>query len=229
MTPWHHSKLGTALLLIVVAVCATALGVTPALAANQIFWTDNSSNQSPISYANLDGSGGGGELNITGATDADPTGLAGTISYASLSGGGGGQLNITGTSALTPFGLAIDPVAGKVYWADQDGYNDTTSIYYANLNGSGGGVLDTTGATPVAPIFPVLLEVPSGTGVPVVSGGSTVGATLSCSAGTWASDLVGSFLYLAPRSFAYSCTLNGTAISGATSTTLTAAVPGQYV
>jgi len=379
MTPWHHSKLGTALVLTVVVACLTALYVTPALGADQIFWTDNSSvsypisyanldgsggggqlnitgatfenasgmaldpatnkvywansNNGTISYANLDGSGGGGELNITGATAADPTGLAidpatnrvywanpayetiayanldgsgggylattgatmqypngvavdpannkiywantngntigyanldgsggggqldisgatpdypeavavdvasnqiywtnegGTISYASLNGGNGGELNITGTSAITPFGLAIDPVAGKVYWADQDGSSDTTSIYYAHINGSGGGVLDTAGATPVAPIFPVLLEVPSGTGAPLVTGGSTVGSTLSCSAGTWASDLVGSFLYQAPRSFAYSWTLNGVQISGATSATITANAPGQY-
>jgi DNA-binding beta-propeller fold protein YncE len=381
MTPWHNSKSGTALVLTVVVACVMALYVSPALAANQIFWTDNDSLTAPISYANLDGSGGGGELNvtggtseyaagmaldpatnkvywtdsvdgiisyanldgsggggqlnITGATPAEPTGLAidpatnrvywanqaydtiayanldgsgggfiattgatvhdangiaidpannkiywantgggtgtigyanldgtgdggelnvsgatlgypeavavdqasnqifwtnetGQISYASLNGGEGADLNISGTSAVTPFGLAIDPVAGKVYWADQDGYNDTTSIYYASLSGSGGGVLDTTGANPDSPLFPVLLKVPSGSGVPVVSGGSTPGSTLSCAAGTWAPDLVGSFLYQAPRSFSYSWTLNGAPLSGATSTTVTAAAPGQY-
>ena len=129
---------------------------------------------------------------------------------------------------MTPFGLAIDPVGGKVYWADQDGTTDSDSVYYANLNGSGGGALATTGATPVAPIFPVLLEVPSGTGAPVVSGGSTVGSTLSCSAGSWAPDLLGSFLYQAPRSVAYSWTLNGIQVAGQTSTTIAADAPGQY-
>jgi len=36
-------------------------------------------------------------------------------------------------------------------------------------------------------------------------------------------------LYQAPRSFSYSWTLNGAPITGATSTTITAAVPGHYV
>jgi DNA-binding beta-propeller fold protein YncE len=217
-------------------------GVAVDPANNKIYWAN--SNNDTISYANLDGSGAGGQLIITPApTPVAPSAVAvdaasnqifwtndnGTISYASLNGGEGGQLNTAGTTNDPPAGLAIDPVAGKVYWADPDGTTDTTSIYYANLSGSGGGVLDTTGATPQEPSFPVLLKVPSGAGVPVVSGGTTVDSTLSCAAGTWAPDLLGSFLYQAPRTFSYSWTLNGAAISGATSTTITAAAAGQYV
>ena len=57
-------------------------------AAGRIYWANQGNDT--ISYANLDGSGGGGELNISGAT------------------------------ANKPHGLAIDPAAGRIYWANDD-------------------------------------------------------------------------------------------------------------
>ena len=76
-----------------------------------------------ISFANLDGSGGGGELNLTGSTPSGAVGLAidheanrlyfgnlgnDTISYVNLDGsGGGGQLNLTGATSSDPRFLAL--------------------------------------------------------------------------------------------------------------------------
>jgi hypothetical protein len=170
-------------------------GVAIDAATGEIYWANNGSNTAPISFANLDGSGGG-NLTVTGATPNDA------------------------------FGVAIDPIAGRIYWVNEG--SNTIPISFANLDGSGGGNLTTTGATPSLPGWPSLLEPPSGTGAPVISGGSAASSTLSCSQGAWASDLVESFLYRAPHSFAYSWTLNGTLIGGATSSTITASSGGSY-
>ena len=67
-----------------------------------------------------------------------------TLSYANLDGGGGAVLNIAGATANGARGVDVDPVTGRIYWANQG--NDTIS--YANLDGSGGGgELNTAGAT----------------------------------------------------------------------------------
>jgi hypothetical protein len=144
-------------------IAATLLAVASAPAAfgtDRIFWGNGATDT--ISYANLDGSGGGGELNLSGATPSEPRGVAidsttgriywanqenATISYANLDGsGGGGELNISGTTPSKPHGLAIDPAVGRIYFA-----NDNNTISYANLDGSGGDQLDLSGATPSSP------------------------------------------------------------------------------
>jgi hypothetical protein len=61
-----------------------------------------------------------------------------------------------------------------------------------------------------------------------VSGGSAVGATLSCSTGDWASDLAAALLYRAPRSFAYAWSRDGATIAGAATSSLTASDAGAY-
>ena len=56
-------------------------------AHGRIFWANGNAK---ISFANLDGSGGGGTINTAGATITDPV------------------------------GLALDPIAGRVYWANEE-------------------------------------------------------------------------------------------------------------
>jgi DNA-binding beta-propeller fold protein YncE len=213
----------------------TPIGATIDPAAGRIYWT----NSGKISFANLDGTGGGGDLDTTGVSWAD-FGLAidaaagriytswtsgSKISFANLDGSGGGDLAITGTTVSDPRGVAIDPVAGMIYW----GNDGTHEISFANLDGSGGGNLDTTGATALYyPAYPALLRVPSGTGVPEITGGSAFGSTLSCSQGSWGPDLLGAFLYRAPQSFAYRWSRDGADISGASSRLITANSPGEY-
>ena len=81
--------------------------------SKRLFWS-NDEGSSPISYANLDGSGGGGNLNVTGGNTLYPRGVAidpearriywaeeespGSISYADLGGSGGGVLPTAGAS-----------------------------------------------------------------------------------------------------------------------------------
>ena len=109
----HGRRIGV--LLIAAGLLAFA-SAPAALGADRIYW-GNGGNDT-ISYANLDGSGGGGELNLTGATPSGPRGVAldpaagriywanqgnNTISYANLDGsGGGGELNISGATASSP-------------------------------------------------------------------------------------------------------------------------------
>jgi hypothetical protein len=214
----------------------SSVAVDPA--TGKIYWTNWQA--SNISFANLNGTGGG-DLNTTGATVTNPAGVAvdnanGKIYWTNYSGankisfanvnntGGGGDLTITGTTANIPTGLAIDPGAGKLYWANFG--NNTVSS--ANLDGSGASNLTTTGATTSHPAFPSLLEAPSASGAPAVSGGSTTPATLGCSQGSWAGDVPESFLYRAPHSFVYQWYLNGTAIPGATSASYGASAAGRY-
>jgi len=139
--------IGVALALALLALPAAAS------AAGRAYWTDNASR---VSFAALDGAGGG-ILSLGGGTLSNPGGAAidsatgriywvnetGSVSFASLDGsGGGGVLNTTGATFNQPFGATIDPVGRRIYWANSG------SIAYANLDGSGGGVLN-TGAAPV--------------------------------------------------------------------------------
>src|SRR5688572_26458941 len=71
-----------------------------------------------------------------------------TISYANLDGSGGGLLNLSGAAPDGARGVDVDPVTGRIYWANQGNH----TISYANLDGSGGGgQLDLGGATIVEP------------------------------------------------------------------------------
>ena len=215
-------------------------GVAINPATNKIYWASTGNNL--ISFANLDDTGGGGDLNTTGVTPAEPDGLAidpsankifwadfgsTTISFANLDDtGGGGHLSTTGASTPNqPIGIAIDPGANRVYW----GNHGSGLISFANEdNTGGGGNVNTTPLTPTATDFPGLLEAPSATAAPTVGGGSVTPTTLSCTQGSWASDLLGSFLYRAPRFLSFSWTLNGMPISGATTPSITASSPGSY-
>lgn len=215
-------------------------GVTLDPASGRIYWTNFGSGVNRISFANLDGSGGA-DLNTGTATVSGPIGLAfdpvgdkiywanemgNSIAFVNAddSGNGAGTLTTTGATVSNPLGVAIDPVARKIYWANHGG----TTISFANLNGSGGADLTTTPATVNGPAFPSLLEAPSAAGAPVVSGGSTTPATLTCTQGSWAPDLISSFLYRAPQSLSFSWTLNGAPIAGATMSSIAATAPGSY-
>ena len=217
---------------------ADGLAVDPV--TGKVYWANVDNNT--ISYANLDGSGGGGQLNTAGVTPQEPNGVAidsatgklywsnfgsdtDPISFADLDGsGGGGNLSTVGATASGAFGLALDPTAGKVYWANVT--NNTIS--HADLAGGGGGQLNIAGSTPDEVGWPALLEPPVAAGSPTITGGSTPGSVLSCSQGSWAPDLVESFLYRVPQSYSYTWTRDETQISGAITSSITATSAGQY-
>ena len=293
-------------------------GVALDPAAGKIYWA-NYGNGS-ISYANLDGSGGG-DLVTTGATVSYPRGWRSTPPPARSTGPTQRQLDLVRQPRRQrrrrpghdrrrregPVGVALDPAAGKIYWANTGGKLDLvrqpqrhrrrqpehdrrprgraarggarprrrqdllgptsktrsrtpTSTapaarpHYQAGRGIGvwrsiprpGGSTGPTprfqldllrrprprrrrlpdGALPRKP-FPCAAEA-SGRGGRARGHRRLRWSVLSCSQGRWAPDLVGSFLYRAPHSFAYRWSVNGAAISGATASTYTASGPGDY-
>jgi hypothetical protein len=213
-------------------------GVALDIAGGRIYWS-NSGPPQGISFARLDGSGGG-NLATLPATVSGPVGVAldlttrkiywtnnagNKISFANLDGSGGGDLNTSPVTVSSPEGLAVDPIGGRAYWANYG----ANKISFANLDGSGGGGdLSTGGGTMDGPALPALLYTPTAAGAPVITGEAAPGSVLSCSPGSWAADLLGSFLYRAPRSVAYQWTLNGTDIAGASTNSYTAFAAGDY-
>lgn len=131
---------------------SASLAVLPPAAGDRVYWADPGG----ISYAGLDGSGGG-DVGTTGAPEgvvldpaadrvywSDPG--ADSISYASLDGsGGGGRLNTGNATVNEPYGLAIDAANNRLYWVNAG--TNTQSIAFAGLDGSGGADLSTSGAT----------------------------------------------------------------------------------
>ncbi len=221
-------------------------GVAIDAAAGTIYWANWSGVLGDkISFANLDGSGGG-DLDTAGATVNNPEGVAidaaagriywanqatfgpSTISFANLDGSGGGDLNTAGATVNHPEGVAIDAAAGRIYWANS-GASGGGAISYANLNGSGGGDLSTIGAPDGNARYPALLETPAPAGAPTISGTTSAPSTLFCTTGSWAPDLLGSFLYRAPQGLSYAWSLNGRAIAGATSSSYAASAGGNYL
>jgi hypothetical protein len=218
----------------------TGVAIDPA--NGKIYWDNFHNPGGSISFANLNGTGGGGNLTTTGATVEGPEGLAidpvaeriywgnyhsTSIGFANLNGTGGGNLTTTGATVESPSGIAIDPLAGRIYWANST--NPGGGISYANLNGTGGGGNLNTGLATVSdPAFPSLLEAPSGEGAPTIRGASMTGVALTCSQGSWASDVVSEFFYRAPQTYSYSWQLNGAEIAGAAGQTFTPTLPGTY-
>lgn len=206
-------------------------------ANGRIYWANVGN--STISYANLNDTGAGGTLPITSSYVTNPQGVAidvaggkiywanpnkGTVGYANLNGSGAGSLNTTGATTSAIVGVTLDLASSRVYWANfGDGISD------ASLGGTGGSNFNTTGATTNNTAFPVILKAPAGTGKPKVSGGSSSGAALTCSKGSWAADDLGALVYDSPHSYTYRWSRNGKPISGATASSIKASKSGSYV
>jgi hypothetical protein len=219
-------------------------GIAVDPSSGKVYWSNSGPEPEVISFANGNNSGGGGSLDLTGApAPVEITGLvtdhAGgrlywldnegeDIGYASLGGGNGGEVALSGAPFNDPYGFAFDQSLGRFYWGNYgNGEERSNAIGFANLAGGGGGITPaTTQANGLQD--PVILKSPSGTGVPVIARDPSNPAVLTCSAGTWAPDFAGSFVYQTPRTIGYQWTLNGAAIAGATSGTLTATTPGAY-
>lgn len=211
----------------------------------RVFWVDYPTlGGAVIAYANLNNTGGG-ELNLTGTTitpgdeglAVDPAarrlyflGGNGKIGYANLDGSGGGDVP-TGTAPFnSPWGLALDPSLGRLYWGNEgNGEGESTNAFgFVGTDGSNPGGISVATTPVYEPQDPIIIKSPAGTGAPAVTKDATNPALLACSTGSWAPDYAGSFVYQAPRSYGYQWSLNGAAISGATSSTLTATAPGSY-
>jgi hypothetical protein len=204
------------------------VGVTIDPANGKIYW--GSYDTFTIRVGNLDGTGAttlfSGE-NYPTQLAVDPS--AGKIYWTNEFNGNVRVGNLDGTGATSLYtgegeigGVAIDSAAGKIYWTNWN----LGTIRVGSLDGAAPAQSLYTGLT--NPWMVVLLHVPLGTGAPQVSGGNAVGQALSCSPGSWGSDLLSAFLYRAPRSFAYQWTVGGAPIAGATTSSVIASSPGDY-
>jgi DNA-binding beta-propeller fold protein YncE len=216
--------------------------------ARRVYWFDSTGET--VRYANVDNSGGG-PLNLAGATPADFTdGIAvdpaggrvfwvneglekaptKTISFAALSGAGGGDLPLGAGVFDSPYGLAFDPSLQKIYWGNYNRKEGAGAIGFLGIDGIGGGI-DIATAPVDGPQDPVIVKSPTATAAPVLARSGASGgarAALTCPVGAWTPDYPGSFVYQAPRSYAYQWLLDGTPISGAVGATYTATKPGSY-
>ncbi|MBV9870983.1 MAG: hypothetical protein JO214_10220 [Frankiaceae bacterium] len=213
------------------------------VASNKIYWVDEPSQS--VGVAALNGHNahelpvpppafGSGVTGVdgVGAVAADPAAhriywtneFNHSIGWASLDGGTGGLVNTSGVTITDPTGIALDPTTHTVYWADAGG-----SIGSAATGGGGGAsTINTQGADTRSPRSLSLFKPPVSRTAPTVGGASTVGATLTCSPGTWSADLAAAQLFRAPRSTSYQWFRNGSPISGATATTVVADTAGSY-
>jgi DNA-binding beta-propeller fold protein YncE len=210
-------------------------------ASGRVYWIGEVLGEVRISYANLDGTGGG-DLSVPEAEvpdswtaiDVDPVAERmyilerdeETVYWVNLSGvGAGEEVDTENSSFEGPFGMAFDPSLGRFYWANEA--NETTAegaFGTATLTPGGGGGINIASAPVESPQDPVILKSPLGTGAPQVSAASTA---LSCSQGSWA-DYPGSYVYAAPTSYAYQWSKDGQPISGATEPTYAATASGSY-
>jgi DNA-binding beta-propeller fold protein YncE len=214
---------------------------------NRIYWTNDDFGPGKISWANLDGSGGG-DLNTTGANMGRPWGLAidaagnrvywtsyngsiageGSVSWASLDGAGGGDLYTAadpGCGIDGPNGVAIDRTANKIYWANFGG----STLGSANLDGSGGcASISSAGATMAGPDEVAVLKAPVAETAAAISRAPMTVETLTCSAGSWAKDMPEASFYRSVRSFSYQWTKDGATIAGANAVTYTPTSSGAY-
>jgi len=209
-----------------------------------VYWGDQQTRT--IQFAHLDGSGGG-VVKTGGEPVSDPLALAvdaaagriywvndtvkNRISWADLA-NTGAPSDVSGHIATdpttldlggTPANLAVDRAAGRIYWPTAN------SVAYAPLDGSGPAhELRSTGVSGNVLLGFVVSVAPRPAAPPAVSGASTAGGALSCSPGSWAPDLVESFLYAAPSSFAYQWSRDGADLPGATGPALVAPTAGAY-
>jgi DNA-binding beta-propeller fold protein YncE len=208
----------------------------------RVYWANSGVNPDLISYANVNGSGGG-DLTITGGGVTEVSGLAvdpaagriyildpnnDKVDFAPLGGGAATEVNLTGAAINEAYGLAFDPSLGRLYWGNYGNTEERTgAIGFVNVAGGGGGISPLT--APVnGPQDPVVLKSPTGTGAPTITRNAKNRAALTCSTGSWAADFAGSFVYQAPRTFAYQWTRNGSAVPAATAATFNATAAGQY-
>lgn len=221
------------------------LGLDPA--AGKLYWTrggrlheDKTLDPGAIRVGKIDGSASAQDLyaneDAPNAMAIDPTtnkvywanygrpGRPGAIRVANLD--GSGTPKTLYASEGHAMNVAIDPDAGKIYWTDAV----AGAIRVGNLDGSGKaqnlGPNYTSEGTGLH--WLALLRAPLAKGAPAISGRARVGSTLTCSQGGWAGDLVGGFLYRAPRSFSYQWLRAGKIIESATRSNYTPTHPGSY-
>lgn len=214
--------------------------------AGRVYFVNTPSGKGKIAYLNTNNSGGS-ELSFAGST-FEPGGeglsvdsatgrvyfLAGNnkVGFANTNGSGGGDVSTGTAPSKSPWGLALDPSIGRLYWGNEGNSGAGANINafgFVGTNGAGSGAINIA-STPVdEPQDPVIIKSPGGTGAPAITrDAKKAPAALTCSTGSWGADYPGSFVYQAPRSYAYQWIKGQAAVSGATASTFTAKSPGSY-
>ena len=173
---------------------SSGVAVEPGL--GKVFWLNES--LEGVSWANLNGSGGG-DIAVGGTAFDGPYGLvvdaaAGRIYWANYSAGE------TRSNALGFLNLAGGSAAINVPTAPVDGPQD-----------------------PVLIKPPAITAAPA-----ITRGTKAARAQLTCPTGTWAADAPGAFAYRSPRTYAYQWTRGGAPLAGAVGSTLAAKAAGSY-
>lgn len=211
----------------------------------RVYWVNTGATPNNIAYANLNNTGGGGELSLIGSTVEpggeglavdDATGrlyfLGGSneIGYANLNGSGGGDVSSGGAVIKSPWGIALDPSINRLYWANESNAKGEGANSFGFVNPSGGsaGNISVANILSASPQDPVILKSPTGAGGPKVTRSKNSRSNLSCSTGGWAADYAGSFVYQAPHTFAFQWTRNKKLVAGGTAAALAAKSAGKY-
>jgi len=209
----------------------------------RVYWGNNpSAGEISISYANVNGTGGGNLPLSTAPENAwgfavDPAagrlywteGNLDRFAYTGLLGGNVSILDTTGAVVDSSYGFALDPALNKIYWVNYGNSEERVNgIGFASLSGGNGGNVTPQTAPFDGPQDLVVLKSPTGTGAPAITRNSKARNQLTCPTGGWGADYAGSFVYQAPHTFAYQWTRNGAAIGGATTAAFTAQSPGSY-
>ena len=133
-----------------------------------------------------------------------------------------GTANVTNLTSNLPglTALALDSL-GCIYYASANGaivqHATTPDCTHGAVGSDGGGVI-----TALA-----IVDAPRAVAPARVSGSASIGATLTCGDATWADDVPGAHLSRLPTAArTYQWYLDGTAITGQTVATYTAASPG---
>lgn len=209
-------------------------------AAGKIYWSDGQGGPTgggSLGWAKLDGTGGG-EIDVGSIPHGFPNGMAidiaankmywlsgGKINYANLDGTSGGSLPLASSPPVTQEGaLALDKEAGKIYWSS----GDNNLVNRANLDGSGSETLSTAGASLMFPIYLALAKKPQASSAPKISGQGVPGLPLFCSAGSWAQDNPGTFMYRSPATTSRIWQKDGDDISGESASSFVPKTPGSY-
>lgn len=168
-----HRPLAVGSALIALAFVALFALASRAQAAETVYWDNYGGSPDSVSFANIDGTGGG-TLNTGSQVVNNPEGMAydtvtnrlfvasaggNEILAINLDGGGANSFTAPGAPIETPEGVAVDPATGTIYWENTKGEG---SIAWAKLDGSAGGVLSTAGVTLSSPCCRIALDAAAG-------------------------------------------------------------------
>jgi hypothetical protein len=167
-------RLAMAPVILTFALAAVLAFAARAEATETIYWNNFGDEPDFLSFAGIDGSGGG-QLSTGSEVIEGPEGMAydsvsnrlfvasqtlgkGKIVAINLDGSGASTFTAPGAPVEEPEGIVVDPTTRTIYWETTIG---EPKIIWAKLDGSAGGVLNTSGATLVGPCCRITID-PSG-------------------------------------------------------------------